>query len=57
MEQIKFLHEISVKNAENLRGIDLIFYLYKLGRGMTNNTQNYSLVLHLFSKSITPFLM
>ena len=58
MDQIKFLYEICcINNNENLRGIDLIFYLYKLGKSMTNNTQNYSLILHLFSKSITPFLM
>ena len=56
MDQIKFLVDICQKQ-NHLRGLDLIFYLYKLGKRMTNNTLNYSLILNLFSKTITPFLM
>jgi hypothetical protein len=56
MDQIKFLFDICQKQM-HLRGLDLIFYLYKLGKRITNNTLNYSLILNLFSKAITPFLM
>ena len=39
-----------------LKGINLLNSLFKQADKMTPNTPNYSLILHLFLKSMNPFL-
>jgi len=39
----------------NLKGLDLIFYLYKLIKTRTDNNLFYPIVLHLFSNVLNPF--
>jgi hypothetical protein len=58
MDQIKFLIEIcQINSSDTLKGLDLIFYLFKLCKNYSSNTLNYSILLHLFTKSLQPFLM
>jgi len=58
MDQIKFLIEIcQINTSDMVKGLDLIFYLFKLCKNHSSNMLNYSILLHLFTKSLQPFLM